>query len=217
MHYDESRDVKPSKGAKSVQQNPLNGEEPSFNDSKSEGGILLKTAVSQTKPAAHQKQNQEDLKGDAKHDKYESQSASGAPKQKDGGEQTRDFPEESKSVSFADDPDSKSQQLQQKKKRKKARSKMSKLADSENPLIDGESEVDRLVEESKEAIERNRRSNSNHEASESQSASSLSSYDKIEGKGRYKCRACVQGFMSKKLLEKHRKTLEHKIREKKYS
>ena len=50
-----------------------------------------------------------------------------------------------------------------------------------------------------------------------QSASSLSSYDKIEGKGRYKCKACAQSFMSKKLLERHRKTIEHKIREKKYS
>lgn len=39
----------------------------------------------------------------------------------------------------------------------------------------------------------------------------------METKGRYKCRACVQSFVSKKLLERHRKMPEHKIREKKYS
>lgn len=39
----------------------------------------------------------------------------------------------------------------------------------------------------------------------------------MDTKGRFKCRACVQSFMSKKLLERHRKTAEHKIREKKYS
>ena len=52
---------------------------------------------------------------------------------------------------------------------------------------------------------------------DAKSASSLSSYDQIEGKGRYKCKACAQSFMSKKLLEKHRKTIEHKIKEKRYS
>ena len=39
----------------------------------------------------------------------------------------------------------------------------------------------------------------------------------METNGRYKCRACVQSFASKKLLERHRKTPDHKIREKKYS
>lgn len=142
----------------------------------------------------------------AKQDKFESQSASVA-----NDSQTKDnddAPEESKSVSFADD----SNTGKQKKKRKKAKSKMSKAGESEQ--LDGESEVDRLVEESKEAIQRLRQDPNDEEE---KSASSLSSYDKIEGKGRYKCRACVQSFMSKKLLEKHRKTLEHKVREKKYS
>lgn len=60
-------------------------------------------------------------------------------------------------------------------------------------------------------------SNSTNDIEERKSTSSFSSYDQMsEQKGRYKCRACVQAFMTKKLLEKHRKTAEHKIREKKY-
>ena len=52
---------------------------------------------------------------------------------------------------------------------------------------------------------------------ETKSASSFSSYDTTDSKGRFKCRACLKAFMSKKMLEKHRKTPEHKAREKKYA
>ena len=47
--------------------------------------------------------------------------------------------------------------------------------------------------------------------------SSFNVYGTIEGSGKFKCRACLLAFKSKKLLEKHRKTAEHKRREKKYS
>ena len=57
----------------------------------------------------------------------------------------------------------------------------------------------------------------NKPTDDAQSNSSFSSYDTIEGTGRYKCRACLLSFKSKKLLEKHRKLPEHKKREKKYS
>ncbi len=77
------------------------------------------------------------------------------------------------------------------------------------------------MSDSKAAIERRRSHGieSLDEESKSESASSLSSYDAFEtaSKGKYKCRACVQSFLSKKQYEKHRKTVEHKIREKKYS
>ena len=75
------------------------------------------------------------------------------------------------------------------------------------------------MSESKAAIERRRSHGIESLEEENKSASSLSSYDAFEAqsKGKYKCRACVQSFLSKKLYEKHRKTVEHKIREKKYS
>ena len=86
---------------------------------------------------------------------------------------------------------------------------------------DGASEVDRIVQESKEALKKQRetaRGPVPTDFEENKSCSSFSSYDTLgDSKGRYKCRACVQSFMSKKLLERHRKTPEHKIREKKYS
>ena len=37
-----------------------------------------------------------------------------------------------------------------------------------------------------------------------------------ETKGKFKCRACEKNFVSKKILEKHRKTKEHKQNEKLY-
>ena len=37
-----------------------------------------------------------------------------------------------------------------------------------------------------------------------------------ETKGKFKCRACEKNFVSKKVLEKHRKTKEHKQNEKLY-
>ena len=71
------------------------------------------------------------------------------------------------------------------------------------------------MEESKEALQRQKDATATA-TSDGNSTSSFSSYDTADAKGKFKCRACLQGFMSKKLLEKHRKTPEHKIREKKY-
>ena len=38
----------------------------------------------------------------------------------------------------------------------------------------------------------------------------------MEPKGKFKCKACAVSLMSKKHLEKHRKTAEHKTQEKTY-
>ena len=81
---------------------------------------------------------------------------------------------------------------------------------------DGDSAVDRLVEESKQVVVKEEEGEGKP-TDDAQSNSSFSSYDTIEGTGRYKCRACLLSFKSKKLLEKHRKLPEHKKREKKYS
>ena len=81
---------------------------------------------------------------------------------------------------------------------------------------DGESEIDRIVSAARQKAKNQTRQN-DQGSDEARSTSSFSSYDQMDTKGRFKCRACVQSFMSKKLFEKHRKTAEHKIREKKYS
>lgn len=99
-----------------------------------------------------------------------------------------------------------------KRKKKKAKSKADEATLGGE---DGESEVDRIVQESKAALQRQKDASAT-ETCDVSSTSSFSSYDTTESKGKFKCRACLQGFMSKKLLEKHRKTAEHKIREKKY-
>lgn len=131
--------------------------------------------------------------------------------------------EESKSVSFADDIHNMgtSSQAGRKQRKKSKKQAAQSNCDDEPATIEGENEVDRIVSESKAAIERRRSHGIESLDEESKSgASSLSSYDAFDetaSKGKYKCRSCVQSFLSKKLYQSHRKTLEHKIREKKYS
>ena len=76
----------------------------------------------------------------------------------------------------------------------KSQSKRKKKSKKKND--DEESLIDRIVEESKESIVQQRAAQETTTISEG-TASSFSSYDKIESKGRYKCKACLQGFMSK--------------------
>ena len=78
-----------------------------------------------------------------------------------------------------------------------------------------------MVEESKDSVKKQRKESADGAApdgeEESKSEQSFSSYDEFVSKGKFKCRACLMSFKGKKLLEKHRKTAEHKAREKKYS
>ena len=64
--------------------------------------------------------------------------------------------------------------------------------DDETPEHDGASEVDRIVEESKRAIQKKKNpSAQDEEETKSASASAFSSYDTTDSKGKFKCKACL--------------------------
>ena len=102
----------------------------------------------------------------------------------------------------------------------KASESARKKKEKHEAAADGDEAVNLIVEESKKAlpeIEQTPNGEESKDNADNRSASSFSSYDTIEGSGKYKCRACLLAFKSKKLLEKHRKTAEHKKREKKFA